>query len=78
MKGRSGLQVSLGRAFRKYRLAAKFSQESFSTSLGMTRIYYGEIERGHKKIELKTLERICKGLDVPIWQVMRDAEADDQ
>jgi transcriptional regulator with XRE-family HTH domain len=44
----------------------------------MTRIYYGEIERGHKNIELKTLERICKGLDVPIWQVMRDAEADDQ
>jgi hypothetical protein len=46
--------------------------------VGVAPVGIGEIERRHKNIELKTLDRICKGLKVPIWQVMGDAEADDQ
>ena len=41
----------------------------------MHRAYYGAVERGKKNLQLSTLERVCEGLDVPIWEVIRDAES---
>jgi transcriptional regulator with XRE-family HTH domain len=40
----------------------------------MHRAYYGAIERGQKNVQLTTLERVCDGLDVPMWEVIRDTE----
>jgi hypothetical protein len=34
----------------------------------------GAVERGEKNLQLSTLERECVGLDVPIWEVIREAE----
>jgi transcriptional regulator with XRE-family HTH domain len=73
MKRRS-LQERIGHALRRYREAQNCSQEGFADQIEMHRAYYGAIERGKKNLQLKTLERICIGLDVAMWEVIREAE----
>lgn len=63
----------LGRTLRKRREALGFSQESFADEIGMHRTYYSAIERGEKNLQLDTLQKVCEGLDVAIWEVFRDA-----
>ena len=41
---------------------------------GQLRAYYGALERGKKNLQLTTLERVCDGLEVPMWEVIREAE----
>jgi transcriptional regulator with XRE-family HTH domain len=74
MKGRS-LPKRIGDALRKRREALGVSQEAFADSIGMHRAYYGALERGEKNLQLSTLERVCEGLDVRAWEVLRDAES---
>jgi transcriptional regulator with XRE-family HTH domain len=59
---------------RRRREALAVSQEAFAVSIKMHRAYYGAFERGKKNAELSTMETICKGLGVKIWEVMREAE----
>ena len=66
----------LGKAFRKRREALGFSQESYADEIGMHRTYYSAIERGEKNLQLDTLERICTGLDVLIWEVFKESESE--
>ena len=42
----------------------------------MHRTYYSAIERGEKNLQLDTLERICTGLDVLIWEVFKESESE--
>ena len=72
----SPLLARLGQAFRKRREALGFSQESFADHIGMHRTYYSAIERGEKNLQLDTLERICTGLDVLIWEVFKESESE--
>ena len=69
------LPQRLGMAFRKRREALGYSQESYADEIGMHRTYYSAIERGEKNLQLDTLERVCNGLEIPIWEVFRDAES---
>jgi transcriptional regulator with XRE-family HTH domain len=73
MKGRPLLK-RIGDAMRKRREALGVSQEGFADRIGMHRAYYGALERGEKNLQLSTLERVCEGLDVRMWEVLRDAE----
>lgn len=74
MRSRS-LLVRVGLALRKRREAREYTQEGFADKIGMHRAYYGAIENGKKNLQLTTLERVCIGLDVEIWEVLRDAES---
>ena len=69
------LQKRIGDALRKRREALGISQESFADQIKMHRAYYGALERGEKNLQLSTLERVCAGLEVPMWEVLRDAES---
>jgi transcriptional regulator with XRE-family HTH domain len=71
---RTPLQERIGAAIRKRREALKYSQDDFADHVGMHRSYYGALERGKKNLQLSTLERVCEGLDAPMWEVIRDAE----
>lgn len=42
------------------------TQEKLAELAGLHRAYIGQIERGEKNIGLKNLEKIAKGLNVPI------------
>jgi transcriptional regulator with XRE-family HTH domain len=73
MKGKP-LQKRIGDAIRKRREARDISQEAFADQIPMHRTYYGALERGEKNLQLSTLERVCKSLEVEMWEVIRDAE----
>lgn len=64
----------IGTTLRERREAAGYSQESYADHIGMHRTYYSAIERGEKNLQLDTLQRVCIGLDVSMWQLLKDAE----
>lgn len=64
----------LGKALRRRREAAGFSQEAYADLIAMHRTYYSAIERGEKNLQLDTLQRICKGLGTSLWEVLKEAE----
>jgi len=68
------LQVRIGEVVRRHREKGDYSQEGFADHIKMHRAYYGAIERGKKNVQLTTLERVCDGLDVSMWEVIREAE----
>lgn len=72
---RRPIQERLGEAVRNRRKARKCSQEDFADHIDMNRGYYGEIERGKKDLRASTLQRISEGLEVSMWEIVRDAEA---
>jgi transcriptional regulator with XRE-family HTH domain len=74
MKRRT-LQERIGDALRRRREAQGYSQEGFADRIRMHRAYYGAIERGKKNLQLTTLERVCAGLDIPAWEIMREADS---
>ena len=71
----SSLLARLGQAFRKRRESLGFSQESFADHIGMHRTYYSAIERGEKNLQIDTLQRLSVGLETPLWQCFKEAEA---
>lgn len=64
----------LGAALRTRREALGFSQEAFADLIRMHRTYYSAIERGEKNLQLDTLVRVCDGLRVPAWEILREAQ----
>lgn len=68
------IQERIGDAVRARRKAAEYSQEDFADHIGMSRAYYGVLERGGKDFRASTIERICIGLKIPMWELIRDAE----
>ncbi len=74
MKSRP-LPKRIGEAIRRRREALGFSQEAFADRIRMHRAYYGALERGEKNLQLSTLERVCAGLDAPMWEILKEAES---
>ena len=68
------LMQRLGTALRSRREAAGYSQEGFADEIGMHRTYYSAIERGEKNLQVDTLKRVCDGLAVRVWEVLKDAD----
>jgi len=69
------IQERIGDAVRQRRKDAEYSQEDFADHIGMSRAYYGVLERGGKDLRASTIERICAGLKVSMWELIRDAES---
>jgi transcriptional regulator with XRE-family HTH domain len=67
------LQQQLGLAIRARRERLKISQEGFADQIGMHRAYYGAIERGHKNLTLRVIERVAEGLGVAPAALFTDA-----
>jgi transcriptional regulator with XRE-family HTH domain len=68
-----GTNVRLGKAIRELREQQGYSQESYADKIRMHRNYYGAIERGELNLTLKTLETVCKGLEVRMSEVLKSA-----
>lgn len=63
----------LGSVLRARRVALGISQEAFADQIQMHRTYYSAIERGEKNLQVDTLQRVCAGLDVPLWVIFKEA-----
>lgn len=70
------LQRRLGKAVRRLRSAAGYSQEGFADHVGVHRTTMGRIERGAFNVTLETLERIARGLRLPASGLLAQAEAE--
>ena len=68
------LRTKLGRAVRRLRRAAGYSQESFADKCGVHRTYMGAVERGETNISLDNLERIARALSLSPGELLLEAE----
>ena len=68
------LRIRLGQTVRELRSAAGYSQESFAAKIKVHRTFMGTIERGKTNVSLDTLERLARGLGMPVWELVRIAE----
>jgi len=68
------LQMRIAKVIRRHRESTKLSQEAFADHIKMHRAQYSFVERGKRDIRLSTLERVAKGLEKPIWAILREAE----
>ncbi len=71
----SPLMQRLGIAIRTRRHRTGYSQERFADRIGMHRAYYSAIERGEKNLQIDTLQRVCDGLEIRIWEILQDADS---
>ncbi len=70
------LAEAVGNAIRQRRSALGFSQEAFADRIAMHRTYFGAIERGEKNLQIDTLQKVCRGLQSSMWEILKDAESD--
>lgn len=68
------LRLRIGRAIRRLRTAAGYSQEAFADACKLHRTFIGAIERGEKNLTTDTLERIAKALKITAFELFREAE----
>jgi len=68
------LREKLGRAVRRLRTEAGYSQESFADACELHRTYIGSVERGEINISLDNLERIARALKVSVSRLFVEAE----
>jgi transcriptional regulator with XRE-family HTH domain len=68
------LRERLGKAVRRLRTEAGYSQESFADACALHRTYIGSVERGEVNISLDNLELIARTLKVPLSRLMLEAE----
>jgi transcriptional regulator with XRE-family HTH domain len=70
------LQRRLGKAIRRARTAAGYSQEAFAVVVGTHRTYMGQIERGRANVSLDILERVAGALKIPVSALIAQAEGE--
>lgn len=63
--------VALGKRIRSLRLAKGLTQEQLGERAVINSKYVGELERATKIPSIETLDKISKGLDVPLAEVIR-------
>lgn len=68
------LQIRFGKAVRRLRAKAGFSQERFAAEAGIARAYMGAIERGQVNISLHNVEKIAQALNLTAGQLMTEAD----
>jgi transcriptional regulator with XRE-family HTH domain len=66
------ISIRIGRAIRSRREAAGKSQDQFADVIDMHRAYYAAIERGEKKVTLRTQKRVAEGLRIRISEILLD------
>lgn len=69
MSKKEDILIRFGRACRRLRLAAGFSQEKFANHAEIDRSWYGGVERGERNITLRNIERIADKLGVSVGEM---------
>ena len=65
------IKTRLGRRIAQLRREAGLSQAALADSLGMSRAYLGELERGEKAASVETLDRLARGIGVPAFKLLQ-------
>jgi transcriptional regulator with XRE-family HTH domain len=67
--------IALGEGVRTRRIELLLTQEELAYSAGLHRTYITDIESGKRNVAVLTLRRIAKALDVPLFKLIKAAEA---
>ncbi len=70
--------TQIGSRIRKARMKLKLTQEEASERCDITNSFYGNIERGDKKMSVETLVKISRGLDVSLDYLVYGDVPDEQ
>lgn len=70
----ASLKAKFGRAVRKLRDEAGYSQESFADSIGVHRTYMGTLERGKGNPTLEMIGKVARGLRVSLSTLFEAVE----
>jgi len=62
----------LGNIIRRYREQRNINQENFANLCGISRAYYGRIERGEHSITIETCKKIADVLEIPLYYLFID------
>ena len=65
----SSLEVMFGRRILQIRKEMSLSQKAFGELVGCHRTYIGQIERAEKCVSIKTVEQICKALNISVQEL---------
>lgn len=66
------INVQFGNILRKIREGRGLSQESFSEICGISRAYYGRIERGEHSATLELCQKISDATGLPFSELFAD------
>ena len=58
------VNVALGNILRKYREGRNLNQDEFAELCGISRAYYGRIERGEHSLTVEKCHRITSALNI--------------
>jgi len=64
----------IGSRLRTLRNAKKLSQGEIEQRTGLLRCYISRVENGHTIPSLETLERMARGLEVPVYQLFYEGD----
>lgn len=68
------LLLSIGKRIQSIRERKGLTQEQLEEKTGVNTKYISAIERGQKNVTIKTLEKVAKGLDVELYQLLLVSE----
>ena len=68
----SNINVQFGSVLRKIREGRHFSQEQFAEICGISRAYYGRIERGEHSITLELCQKISDATGLSFSELFED------
>lgn len=68
-KGKHPALVALGQQIRSVRRERGISQEDFAHEAGISRAYYGAVERGERNVAALNLMRIAAALKVEVGEL---------
>ena len=68
------VNTAFGEIIRKYREGRGFTQEEFSDLCGISRAYFGRIERGEHSITLEKCQKIASALNIRLADLFADLQ----
>lgn len=68
------LKERFGRAVRRLREQAGYSQEAFADRAKVHRTYMGTVERGETNLTLENIEKIAAAFELKPWQLLKEME----
>lgn len=74
MAARSVSALAFGRAVHALRVERGFSQEELGLRAGLSRAFFGKVERGDANPTFETIVKVAAGLEVPAADVVALAE----
>lgn len=66
------VEVQLGQVLRRMREGRRLSQEQFALACGISRAYYGRVERGEFSATVGLCKRIADALGLTMADLFRD------